>query len=129
MEEEKLDSLEIRHLFSAENHHLLMFSFYRDFVDAIVQKIYVENTELIRSSHGSTYDYRTVYDSIANSSLFPKKTKKYLLESCLEKVITNFSVADANTYYKKFNTQYQDPIVKRYLAEKYSLKDITKWNW
>jgi thiol-disulfide isomerase/thioredoxin len=94
---------------------------YRRFLRRFIVKYYMPMTRLIKYSNGSTYDYRELYETIRNDSLFTGKYQNDLLLTQLELIAENFSVSDFQKYFVMFEEDVQDTTLINSIKDKYIL--------
>jgi len=109
-------------LLKQENDSMLKYSFYRAFLKSFIKNKIEKNVKILKSSNGSSPDYRIVFDSIKNSLLLGKYEKKYLLFIYMENIINTSSNTDINKYFTKYKKN-KDTIRINYLTKIYNLKD------
>lgn len=103
---------------------LLKFKFYRDWLDRYSKHHF--KIKLQKSSNKAYFDLRILFDSVYDSNLFHKKTKKYILFNNLSQIGATYSFKDYNLYYNKFTKLYKDSTLTKELNKKYLGKTITK---
>ncbi|RXJ49802.1 TlpA family protein disulfide reductase [Gelidibacter gilvus] len=96
---------------------LIKFSFYKTFLQNYSR--YKFNSKLIRQSNKSILDFKTNFDSIAQSNQFSSNVKTYLLYHNLVEIGSNFSEEDFNAYFKKFQDMVTDSILISSLNSKF----------
>lgn len=105
-----------------QNDSLLKFSFYREYVNAILDNGILKTVKQKRTSNSLVYDSKTVYDSINKNPYISKETKKYLSFLWLERIISSSSNKKINNYFKLFKSSYGNDInLIDYLNKKYNL--------
>src|SRR5690606_2275966 len=66
-------------------------------------------------------DYRAIYDSVQQSSLFSQRIKEYLLYNFLLKINSTSSITDFNEYFQKFKKSVRDTAIVQYVEDMYLL--------
>ena len=105
-----------------QNDSLLRFSFYREYINAIVDNGMLKNVKQKKSSNSLIRDPEAMYDSINKNSYMNTGTRRYLSFLWLEKIVNNSSNQKISDYFKLFKSRYgNDTNLIDYLNEKYNL--------
>lgn len=87
---------------------LVEYKFYRDYIRALVIKEY--QIKGVPVSNGSVTDSKTAFDSVAKSTLFGERTKRFLLYAFLKDICEDFNKKDAGVYLDQFLVITKDTI-------------------
>lgn len=66
-------------------------------------------------------DYRAIYDSVHQSTLFSQRVKEYLLYNFLLKINSTSSITDFNEYFQRFKKSVRDTAIVQYVEDMYLL--------
>lgn len=97
--------------------------YYQQFLEAVEQKYIVEKTDVIIDKKGYTnYDFKSFFDQIDTSSLFPKKDRDYLLTREIGRIGSNYSHDDFITYFKAYEEKVKDTSLVNGVRQDFALE-------
>lgn len=71
---------------------------------------------MIRTSNGSTFDYRQVFEMLRSRADIPQKTRELLLYYALDYIVNTFNTESINEYSNKFLNESADTLKFQYLS-------------
>jgi thiol-disulfide isomerase/thioredoxin len=114
------DNLILKNYF--QNDSLIKFSFYREYISALVEEAIVKSVTIKKSSNYSVPNPEAVYDSIQINSYLSRGSKKYLSFVWLENIMSTSSNKNVEKYFNEFKSNYKNESkLIEYFIEKYKL--------
>ena len=101
---------------------LLDYAFYQMALDQFLYKYSViQEIPVIKSSNGSGFDHRQLFDLLTLETSIPPSTKKSLIGKSMKSIIQNFPKDDIEIYLSRYLETTADSLFYGFLVNKYNL--------
>lgn len=97
------------------------YSYFLDFCESYARQKFEKVAPMLKFSNGKMTDFRIVYDSIAETNLFPKRIRNLMLYKYLDRIGEHFSISDFKIFVKKFQERVSDTFLVNNLQATYFL--------
>ncbi len=96
--------------------------YHHQMIESASDKYITQKAPYLNLKDGVNRDYRAVYTTIWNSTIFPEKDKNYLLARELSRIKETFPKADFLAFFQKFEQDVKDTALVSTIRAQYALE-------